>query len=295
MISYSTGWRRGWGSLESSAECAKLANVKICYVDETGTDGQSPLIVMVGVIADSQRLHRTRTEFEAVMERLDQVSRRAIRELKSSELYKGNGPWRDVCGVDRHALIGDLCQWLCDRKHHLALTALDRKAVLESPLYDLDAWMSAALHIALQVQRRFQAEKSNKGRTFLVFDENKRQADPLAEMLFNPPSWTDDYYQRGPKQEALDQIVDSAFYARSHHVGLVQIADLFAFIFRRYAELHDYAAEEAFAGEAERITGWVKLISTRLIGRAHRWPKRSTGEAARWFCNVAPSSLSTLA
>ena len=268
--------------------------MKICYVDETGIDGQSPLIVMVGVIADSQRLHRTRTEFAAVMERLDQVSRRAVRELKSSELYRGNGPWRDVDGEDRHALVGDMCEWLCDRKHHLALAALDLGALEASPLHDLDAWMSAALHIALQVQRRYQAEKGNKGRTFLVFDENKRRADKLAELLFDPPTWTDEYYQRGKRSEALDQIIDSAFYARSHQVGLVQVADLFAFIFRRYAELHDYAAEEAFAGETDRITGWVELLSPRLLDRPHRWPKRPTSDTARWFCNVAPPSLSNL-
>ena len=268
--------------------------MKICYVDETGTDGQSPLIVMVGVIADSQRLQRTRTEFGSAMARLDQGPRHAIRELKSSELYKGRGPWRDVAGDDRHALIGDLCGWLCDRKHHLALAALDLQAAKQSPLHGLDPWMSAALHIALQVQRRYQREKGNKGCTFLVFDEHKRQEDNLAELLFDPPSWTDEYYQRGNRAEALDQIIDSAFYARSHQVGLVQIADLFAFIFRRYSELHDYDADEAFAGETDRITEWVKLLSPRLLDRPHRWPRRPTCETARWFCNVAPPSLSNL-
>jgi len=35
------------------------ANMKICYVDETGTDGQSPLIVMVGVIIHRHQPART--------------------------------------------------------------------------------------------------------------------------------------------------------------------------------------------------------------------------------------------
>lgn len=250
--------------------------------------------MMVGVIADSQRLRRTRSEFEAVMNDLDQDSRSAIRELKSSELYKGRGSWWGVDGEDRHALIGDLCEWLCDRKHHLALAAVGARAVSESPLHGLDAWMSAALHIALQVQRRFQNEARNKGQTFLVFDENKRQADPLAELLFDPPPWTDDYYQRDASKEPLDQIIDSAFYARSHHVGLVQVADLFAFIFRRYSELNDYGSSEAFTGEAERITSWVEVISRRLISRSSRWPKRPRSEVSGWFWNAAPPSLAAL-
>lgn len=281
-------------SLRRLTADGRLEGVKICYVDETGTDGKSPLVVMVGVIADSQRLHRTRTEFSAVMDQLDEVPASAIRELKSSELYKGNGPWRKVDGDARHALIEELCRWLCDRKHHLALAAVDLKAASALSLHGLDVWMSAALHIALQVQRRYQSEKGNKGHTFLVFDEHKRLADPLAELLFDPPPWTDDYYQRGPKQEALDQIVDSAFYARSHHVGLVQIADLFAFIFRRYSELRDYGSEPSFEGELDEITAWAEMIAPRLLSRPHRWPKRPKGEAQEWFCAVAPPSLAGL-
>lgn len=35
--------------------------MKIAYVDETGTDGKSPVLVMVGVLADTSRVGRTRT------------------------------------------------------------------------------------------------------------------------------------------------------------------------------------------------------------------------------------------
>ncbi len=268
--------------------------MKICYVDETGTDGRSPLIVMVGVIADSQRLNRTRTEFAAVLETLDQVPPTALRELKSSDLYKGNGPWRKIGGKERHDVIEGLCKWVCDRKHHLALAAIDLDAASKNSLAGLDVWISAALHIALQVQRRYQGVKGNKGHTFLVFDEHKRLADPLAELLFDPPAWTDAYYRRGPRQEALDQIVDSAFYARSHHVGLVQVADLFSFIFRRYAELMDFGMSEAFEGELAKISSWVDMLSPRLLDRSHRWPRRPQGEAQEWYGAVAPASLLNL-
>ena len=43
--------------------------MKLCYVDETGTDGKSPAVVMVGIIAD--RIHRTRSEFRSIYERLE--------------------------------------------------------------------------------------------------------------------------------------------------------------------------------------------------------------------------------
>ena len=113
-------------------------------------------------------------------------------------------------------------------------------------------------------------------------------------LLFAPPAWTDQYYGRKPRQERLDQVIDTAFYARSHHVGLVQIADLFAYLFRRYAELRDYGDPEAYGGELRTVAGWVEQISERLVALAHRCPKRPTNDVAEWYVNACPTSLRTL-
>jgi hypothetical protein len=162
----------------------------------------------------------------------------------------------------------------------------------ESPLDDgLDIWLTAALHIALQVQRAHQGLKKNKGNTFLIFDEHKRKADALAELLFNPPDWTDEYYKRSRRQPRLDQIIDTAFYAQSHHVGLVQVADLFAFLFRRHAELKDYGQAEDYEGEIEQIGSWVRRISSRLLPQVHRWPKRPKSDSSHWYRDAAPPWL----
>jgi hypothetical protein len=269
--------------------------VKICYVDETGTDGQSPVLVMVGVIADSQRLNRTRTDFADTFAELGEVAVRELRELKSNELYRGQGPWNGIDGDKRAAIISRLCEWLCERKHDLALAAVDLERHQAEPLRDgLDPWMTAALHVALQVQRAHQKLPKRKGSTFLVFDEHQRHADRLAELLFDPPAWTDEYYGRGRHQEALDQVIDTAFYARSHHVGLMQVADLFAFLFRRHAELHDYGREPTYPDELERISGWVETIGQRLLPAAHRWPKRPRDGVSHWYTATAPPSLVSL-
>jgi hypothetical protein len=250
---------------------------------------------MVGIVADSQRLHRTQTDFADTFARLGEATVRELRELKSVELYRGHGPWKGVDGPDRAAIIGDLCAWLCERKHDIALAAIDLERFREDSLHeDLDDWMTAALHIALQVQRAHQGLKKRKGSTFLIFDEHQRHADRLAELLFDPPEWTDAYYGRSKHQERLDQVIDTAFYARSHHVGLVQVADLFAFLFRRYAELHDYGVLPVYENEVERIDGWVERIAGRLLGQPHRWPKRSKDPVSSWYSAAAPRSLVAL-
>jgi hypothetical protein len=47
---------------------------KICNVDESGTQEESPLVVMVGVVADCQRIARTRDEFPRTFEALGSLS-----------------------------------------------------------------------------------------------------------------------------------------------------------------------------------------------------------------------------
>jgi len=268
--------------------------LKLCYVDETGTDGNSPLVVFVGVIADVARVHRTRLEFEQLFQKLAILPDKGIRELKGSDLYYGKGPWKGVDGGKRHEVVGQLCGWLADRKHHLALAAIDTQKFDASELKGLTkqkVWVSGAMHIVLQVQKAHQRIEKGKGATFLVFDEQKIEGDKLATLLFRPPSWSDDYYGRREKQLALDQITDTVFYARSDHIGLVQVADVFAFVFRRYSEICDYGKKEGYEGERERLTGWANTLGARLLERSNRWPKRTKSEVAKAFAAIAPRSL----
>lgn len=271
--------------------------MKLCYVDETGTDGRSSLVVFVGVIADVARVHRTRREFEELFRNLAEIPDKTIAELKGSNIYYGNGRWNGVDGEVRQAAIGQLCEWLSERKHSLAVAALDASKYEHSDLAQLtglDIWMSGAFHIALQVQKAHQRTKKKKGATFLIFDENKVKGDALAELLFDPPAWSDDYYSRGKSQQALDQITDTAFYARSHHIGLVQVADVFAFVLRRYAEIVDYGEAEGYKGELDRLTGWINLLKARFLDRSHRWPARPKSELARAYVSLCPPSLLAL-
>jgi hypothetical protein len=248
---------------------------------------------MVGIVADAQRIRRTAEDFSRLLDGAADAAT-ALRELKGVDLYRGNGPWKKVPGEARHELIANLCEWIVERKHDIALTAIDRSHCREKPLHGLPEWMSGALHIALQLQRVQQGTKGNKGRTFLVFDDQRRYDESLTQLLYHPPDWTDDYYDRNPKKARFDQIIDTAFFARSHQVGLVQVADVFAYVFRRYAEITDYGQPESYPGEATRLRAWVEQLATVLIPRSHRWPRRPKSAAARWFCEVAPASLVAL-
>ena len=96
------------------------------------------------------------------------------------------------------------------------------------------------------------------------------------------------------KQNRLDQIVDTTFSIKSHHAGLVQVADLFAFIFRRYAEMKDFGRSEEWAGEQALIEEYVTVLANRLLPRSCRWPAKQNGASSRWFNSIATTSLMSL-
>ncbi len=138
-------------------------------------------------------------------------------------------------------------------------------------------WLAGASHIALQLQRAHQAKAGNKGGTVLLLDDNKRGLSDIADLVNDPPAWTDDYYDRQKKAPALDRLVDTPFAVKSH-VGLVQVADIFGAIFRRHAERAQYGFEEKYTGEQGHVAEWVEQLAPRLLGKAHRWAARTSSD-----------------
>jgi len=273
--------------------------MKVCYVDESGNNDGDHCLVMVGLQVDAIRLNKTLIEFAGIFARVESLFGENLKELKGAKLIFGRDRWRKIDPTVRKQITDNLVGWIVDRKHPIFLAAVDRKQHRQHPQAGLpqccnDAWMTVGLHIALQVQKVNQAISSNKGQTFLVFDDNKQKADAFAELLWSPPDWTDDYYDKGKKQERLDQVINTAFSVRSHHAGLVQVADLYAFIFRRFAELHDFASPEEWPGERAMIDGYVQTLAQRLVQPAARWPKRTSSSSAQFFNSLVPHSLRAL-
>jgi hypothetical protein len=273
--------------------------MKICYIDESGNNADDPCLVMVGIVVDAYRLNRTREEFADIFDEIQGLFDENLRELKGAKMIFGRDRWRKVDPELRKRIAGFFCNWIGERKHHIALAAVDRNklsndATAGVPEECRDGGLAASLHIALQIQKANQGRAKNKGNTILIFDDNKAKADALSELLWQPPNWTDDYYDKGPRQGRLDQIVDTTFSIKSHHAGLVQVADLFAFIFRRYSEMKDFGKGEEWAGEQALIEGYANTLTTRLLPRNCRWPAKPKGNSVAWLNGIAPASLTQL-
>ncbi len=276
----------------------------ICYADESGYTGavldpNQRFLVMAAILANTYNMHRTQADFGEIVEQFRALTGRHFREVKAEELYAGRNVWQSVAGGARHTAYEKVLLWFAQRSHHVLFSAIDTRPFFQR-LDDGDTFIStlrapyiaAALQIALVVQRRNQNHKGNKGRTLIIFDEQGEFDIHISELIAYPPPWTDEYYEycRGDR---LDQIIDTAYFVRSHHASLIQVADLVALVLRRYAALLDGGDAERYTGESDRIRSWVDIITPRLIELRHRLPPSNDALVAV-YKDLCPNSLKSL-
>jgi hypothetical protein len=271
--------------------------LKFCYLDETGT-GQETVVIFVGVVADAQRMHRTKREWSEHLQNLSTIAGKKVQELHATELYSGNNEWRSVDGTQRHQIIEKTLEWLASRKHKIIFSAVCKKqfearqdsCVICQSLHN--CWHASAFHVVLSLQKAHKNE-GQKGHIVMVFDRGKGDQS-LPDLLFTPPDWSETYYEKEKKKPPLDHIVDVPFFADSKQVALIQIADLIGFILRRYSDMKDYGYPERYTGEMDRINAWIDIIKPMLYKVSTRYPKKSRCTTADVFFNLAPESLRML-
>lgn len=270
--------------------------MKFCYIDESGT-GNEPVIVVAGVVVDAIRMHVTKDDWDDLIKDLRDISNGRVEELKAGSLFRGNAYWRQWPQQDRQALIRDILEWMKVRKHRVTFGAIDKarfkSALTEWKLPALSGcsdWTLAALHLVLTLQKSHQREKQNKGKTVFVFDD-ARSVEELRTVLAQPPADLDGFYARDRKQRPLDQLIDTPYTADSKLVGLLQVADLFAYLLRLYGELVDGLVTEKFAGETRELEQWVGEMRGILLEDAARWPSNSKDPCVQLYRELAPPSL----
>ena len=270
--------------------------MKFCYLDESGT-GAEPIAVMAGVITDAARMRVTKAHWSNLLDALSNIIGRSIQEIHTRDFYSGNSPWRDLDGNQRSAIISAIFDWLRDRKHHVVYTAVD-KNIFErdfhrEPIHDDigTLWRFIALHVTLSLQKHFQKEKKNKGNTVLIFDNEESEKVRFTDLVLNPPDWTDTYYNRGKKQEKLDQIIDVPHFVDSKEVGLVQLSDFICFFLRKHIELQLGYTEPAYEDEIAKVAGWAEQIIAQSIPKSCIYLSKGRCGAVELFCKYAPECI----
>jgi hypothetical protein len=245
--------------------------MKFCYVDESGK-GEEPILVMTGIVTDAYRMHVTKADWLQILDELSQELNKPVQEFHTRHFYRGNSIWRGLTGEQRTAALERILGWLAKRNHKIVFSAVEKQKL---DLADLagkpelvrngkpDYWKLAALHLFLSIQKVHQREERTKGHTVIVFDHGG-SGEQAADIVLSPPLWTDSFYdyQRSVRKRKIDVpnpepplsvLVDVPYFADSRHVGMLQVADLFAYLVRHYAELRGGHTTEEYDGELDKV------------------------------------------
>ena len=273
--------------------------VNLCYCDESGM-GEEPIAVMVGVVVNSARMGPTKSDWKVLLDNLSILSEHPIQELHTKDFYPGKKAFYRIDGERRSEIISDIFDWMKERKHSVVYTSLVKEQYHESlkkgniPKELNTIWRFLAFHLVLAMQRHCQQQKKNKRNTLYVFDNKEGEGKRFVDIISKPPEWSDQYYNRQPKQTQLDQIVDVPLFADSQDVGLIQLADFFSYFLRRYAEIQEGHVEPKYEEEQEKLSQWLQEFAQRSIGRAHIYPRKSRNGAQNVFFEHAPESIRDL-
>ena len=232
---------------------------------------------MTGIVVDASRMYVTKKHWDALLDYLSEQTGRQITELHTRIFYAGNDAFRGIPGHDRAWIMSSIFKWLVERKHRVVYSS-----VLKSAYYDAyragyipdelnTVWRFLGFHLILSMQKHCQGASGVKGNTIFVFDNEERERMRFTDIIERPPSWSD-AYNRGKKQEQLNQIVDVPYFGDSREVGLIQLADVTSFVLRRYAEVKEGLVGPKYDDEEARLNEWLKDFVSRSIGTRCMYP-----------------------
>ena len=255
---------------------------------------------MVGIVADCHRMHITKDHWLGLLEELSRIAGRQIAELHTRNFYSGGGIWKGLDGTQRAQILTSIFDWLTERKHHVVYssvckTSYEANYANQAIPDELNTiWRFLGFHIILAMQRSCQAEKSNKGHTLFVFDSEKREELRFTDIIKRSPPWSYEYYDLKKGRKPLDQVVDVPYFGDSRDVYLIQLADVFSFFLRRYAEIKENLVAPKYADEETRVTEWVTTMVSRSIGRANIYRYKGRTKADDLFFDNASVSIRKL-
>jgi hypothetical protein len=88
-----------------------------CYVDESGHcgtkfDPNQPVEVLVGVVSDATKFHKTNREHSSFLKELLHIHGVEVSELKSAQIFRGRKEWSSIAPDVRKQIFKDLLKYL---------------------------------------------------------------------------------------------------------------------------------------------------------------------------------------
>jgi len=242
--------------------------MKFVYTDESGSEDQSDVFVICGLMVDAYKLRKKTAEFDQMLRNFLARHPRAPEEIKTSRFINGKGGWNSINPDERKNFLKDVCSLAVDNGGKLFGIALSMSALRSdssqqfNPPFKENYWLAGGMYICCLIQKKMQKIPSNKGLTVLIIDDNKTGMSQLSDALYHPDPWYDGLYQLQANKSArnrwppikesarFDQIINSAYAIKSQHSSLIQVMDAICYIYRRHLEI-DSNGEESWLGEKD--------------------------------------------
>lgn len=212
----------------------------IFYADESGFskgsgfEKEQPITVVAGILIDLTKLTKAIRVFDGILEKINQGEQtHPITELKFADIRQGKYPYKkNFPKVEKRAdLLRDIIlAFEQEIAFKIIYTAIDDALFLESKLKQTilktelhHPYLCAAYRVLAKIEKYQAAKSNNKGKTFVVFDEQNSFQGNLERLIAAPLHC-----------KRFEQIFDTVYFGKSQHSKLIQIADLIAGIIRYY-------------------------------------------------------------
>lgn len=164
------------------------------------------------------------------------ITDKPLEELKFSDIHKGKHPYRETIGAveTRADLLEEIVKQFEDEiKYKVFFSVIDNKKffdlkkqneILKKQL--THPYLAAVYHILAQIEKYQSAparSKNNKSKTFIILDEQNIFQEKVEALIKNPIH-----------KANFTQIIDTAYFGKSHYSKLIQIADLLAGVTRYF-------------------------------------------------------------
>ena len=281
--------------------------MKICYIDETGSEENSPFYVMTGICFDYTKHYRCARDanlmIASIKKRFYESNKKHCKEIKTKRFINGADKWSNVPHEERDAFITKILKIFetsFTNSFDIYVSLIDNEKYKRSSSIiknDIDGpWVTNAFHVILQRQADIygtQKNKNNKALTFMIYD-NHVDISKLNDLLYKPKKYLYEYFtSKSPsknKKVSLDAVIGEGFCINSQHSGLCQLADICAYIVRRYVELQSGYKEE-YKGEKEKFTNWYNLIKNKIFMYSKLFKKIPENSILSFYHDIMPDNL----
>lgn len=208
------------------------------YADESGFskslkyEENQPILVCAGVLINFSRLRKALEVFDEILIHVNSLLDYPVNELKFSEI-RNKHPYRLALPLqkDRADLIEKIVfDFQKNIKFKIIYCAIDNQKFYNNkkglPVLKRELkhpYLCACYKMLSRLQKNQSPQKNNKGKTFVVLDEQGLYQNCIEELIKRPVH-----------KENFSEIFDTAYFGESQYSKLIQIADLIAGIFKYY-------------------------------------------------------------